>query len=366
MRIRNWQFWLGLFFSGFFLAVLALTVNVQEITAALGEANYIYAAPAIGLYFIAVYFRSVRWRFLLSPLATVEVNRLYPVIVIGYMANNLMPVRLGELVRSYYLARREKVSGSAALATVAIERVYDGVTLLAFAAISAPVLLLLGEFDEISQVYRATTIALALGLIAVFLLALAVLTFASSPWFFRIIDWFLRAAPPGIRPKLHTLAVNFIGGLSILSSPKKHLIVFLLSLPVWLVEGGVYLLVSYSFGIDTFFGSIWVLLLVVLLLTATSNLASALPTSVGGIGPFELAAQQTLVVLGVGASVGAVYAGFLHVVALWLPVNLVGLVLLWRQNLSLRGLADTRPDAETETEAGPQLQPGLRPGEETP
>ena len=307
-----------------------------------------------------MYFRSIRWRFLLSPLATLEVNRLYPVIVIGYMANNLMPVRLGELVRSYYLARREKVSGSAALATVAIERVYDGVTLLAFAALSAPVLLLLGAFNETSRVYRATTIALSLGIIAVFVLALAVLTFASAPWFSRIIDWFLRAAPPAIRPKLRLLAMNFIGGLSILSSPRKHLIVFLLSLPVWLVEGAMYLLVSYSFGIDSFFGSFWILLLVVLLLTATSNLASALPTTVGGIGPFELAAQQTLVVLGVGASVGAVYAGFLHVVALWLPVNLVGLVLLWKQNLSLHGLAESRPEAE------PQPQYGLRPGEETP
>jgi hypothetical protein len=51
-------------------------------------------------------------------------------------------------------------------------------------------------------------------------------------------------------------------------------------------------------------------------------------------------AQQTLVALGVGASVAGIYAGFLHIVALWLPVNLVGLVLLWKHNLSLKRLAE--------------------------
>ena len=168
-----------------------------------------------------------------------------------------------------------------------------------------------------------------------------------------------------IRPKARHLAINFIGGLSVLSSPKKHLAVFALSLPVWLLEGSMYFLVSYSFGIDSYFESIWILLLALLLLTATSNLASALPTSIGGIGPFELAAQQTLLVLGVGASVGAVYAGFLHLIALWLPVNLVGLALLWKQNLSLRGLADAPPDADA------KLTPGYGGGlqittEETP
>ena len=244
MNINNWRLWLGLGVSIFFLLLLAYNVNLTEIATSLAEANYLYAVPAVGIYFLAVYFRAIRWRFLLSPLASLPVNRLYPVVVIGYMANNLMPARLGELVRSYYLARREKVSGSSALATIAIERVYDGVTLLAFAAISAPVLLLLGKFDATGETYRTTAIALAIGVVALFLTALAVLTFATFPWFLRLLDLALRAAPPVIRPKARHLAINFIGGLSVLSSPKKHLAVFALSLPVWLLEGSMYFLVS--------------------------------------------------------------------------------------------------------------------------
>ena len=348
LRINNWRFWLGLAVSILFVIILAYQVDLKEITAALGEASYFYVAPAIGLYFIAVYFRSIRWRYLLAPVGAFPVNRLYPVVVMGYMANNLLPARLGELVRSYYLAKREGVSGSTALATIAVERVYDGVVLLAVAALAAPLLVLLGEFDGTSDAYRTAALTLAFGTVAVFLAALAFLTMASFPWFLGMVDLGLRAVPARLRPRAREMSHRFIQGLGVLNSPRKHLGVFLLSLPVWLLEGAMYFLISYSFGISGAFGSFWVLLLVIALLTAVSNLATALPTSIGGIGPFEVVAQQTLVALGVGASVAAVYAAFLHLVALWLPVNLVGLALLWKQNLSLRQLVklDDAPDGE--------------------
>ncbi len=116
MQFNNWRFWLGLAVSGLFLLLLLLRVDRQEIVSALSNANYLYVVPAIGLYFVAVYFRSIRWAYILSPIGQFPVSRLFPVVIIGYMANNLLPVRLGELVRSYYLARRETVSGSTALA----------------------------------------------------------------------------------------------------------------------------------------------------------------------------------------------------------------------------------------------------------
>jgi uncharacterized membrane protein YbhN (UPF0104 family) len=94
-----------------------------------------------------------------------------------------------------------------------------------------------------------------------------------------------------------------------------------------------------------------VFVLVVLLLTATSNLATALPTAIGGIGPFEVVAQQTLMALGVGASIAAAYAGFVHIVALWLPVNIAGMALVWKHNLSLKQLAGGQCPADLEPPA---------------
>ena len=116
---------------------------------------------------------------------------------------------------------------------------------------------------------------------------------------------------------------------------------FLLSLPVWLGEILVYLTIAYSFGIDGYFANFGAFFLAIVLVTATSNLSTAFPLSIGGIGPFELIAQQTLSVMGVDAAVAASYALVTHLLALWLPVNLAGLALMWRENLSLKQLTAT-------------------------
>ena len=58
-------------------------------------------------------------------------------VVVGYMANNLLPLRIGEVVRSYYVGEREGVSKTAALATILIERLMDALTLIVFVAVIA-------------------------------------------------------------------------------------------------------------------------------------------------------------------------------------------------------------------------------------
>lgn len=340
MLNHTWQFWLGLGVSVLLLLVLVWQVDLTEMREALSDANYVYLAPSIALYFVGVYFRALRWRYLLRPLRPLTASRLYPVVVIGYMANNLLPARLGELVRAYYLARREQLSTSSALGTVAVERVYDGVTLLALAAVAGPALWLLGEFDGAGETSRTTWVVLALLTVAAFGAALAVLTGLATEGRFRSYIYWLTGLVPGrFRPKVQELVQTFIEGLSVLNSPRKHLNLFLLSLPVWAFEAAIFFLIIHSFGIDDHFGSAGTVVLVVMLLTATSNLATALPSSIGGIGPFEVVAQQTLVALGVGASSAGAYAAFLHLAALWLPVNLAGLAFMWQHNLSLKGLA---------------------------
>ena len=354
MFINKWQFWLGGAVSVGLLLLLFYQVDLGELKDALRDANYFLLAPSIAVYFIAVLFRAVRWRYLLAPMELIPVGRLYPVVVIGYMANNLLPVRLGELVRSYYLARREKLNTSSALATIAVERVYDGITLLAFAVLAAPWLLLLGEFDGAAGISRTTGVIFLAAAITAFAILLAVFTLlGSSPAFASRMEGLLNIVPTGPRPKIKAFFWTFVAGLAVLNSPSKHLALFVYSLPVWLLEGSMYFMLAYSFGIDQHFDSVGVLLLVVLLLTATSNLATSVPSAIGGIGPFEIVAQQTLMALGVGASLAGAYSGFVHVVALWLPVNLAGLALLWKDNLSFREM--TAASRSSNLESAPEL-----------
>ena len=335
----KWQIWFGVAVSVALLVVLLYQMDLGDLKQAIVEARYAYVAPAVLIYFGAVFFRAVRWRYLLMPLRTFPVMRLYPVVIIGYMANNLLPVRLGEVVRAYYLGRQENFSTSSALGSIAAERLFDGLTLLALTAFSAPWLLLLGEFDGAADVSRTTAIWLAAGLVAVFGGFLVFFTLlVSRPEFANLVEKCLDLLPGRTRPAAVHFFRTFVSGMAVLRDPRKQAALAAYSVPVWLMEGAMYLLIAYSFNLDAYFTSTGALILAALLLTAISNLATAIPSAVGGIGPFELGAQQTLVALGVGASVAGAYAGFVHLAALWLPVNVVGLVLLWKQNLSLRSL----------------------------
>ena len=81
------------------LALFLLTIDVRRMADALADANYLWVIPAVALYLVSVVFRTLRWRVLLLHMKPVSVARLYPVVVVGYMANNILPVRLGEVVR---------------------------------------------------------------------------------------------------------------------------------------------------------------------------------------------------------------------------------------------------------------------------
>ncbi len=354
MTLNNWRLWLGIGVSSAFLLFLVWTTELDDLFRALKEANYLYVIPAVVIYFVGVYFRAVRWKYILSPLRTVSVKRIYPVVVMGYAANNVLPARAGELVRAYYMAQREQFSGSAALATIGVERIYDGLTLFVISVASALVLLLFGVFGEAGDLYRNAAFALAgfagLGLVIVLLLITLI---AVNPRTMQVVDRLLSVTPHRFRPRLRDLTFNFIQGLSILNSPRQHGMVFLLSLPVWLGEILVYFTIAYSFGINEYFTNPGTYFLAIVLVTGTSNLSTAFPVSIGGIGPFEIIAQQTLSIMGVDSAVAASYALVTHLVALWLPVNLAGLVLMWRENLSLKQLTSSadRTDSPEEGKA---------------
>ena len=346
----NWRFWAGVLVSVVALGLLVLLVDRRELAEALLTANYWYLAPAIALYFLGQWFRALRWQYLLAPITRVSAGRLYPVIIIGYMANNVLPARLGELVRAVYLSQREKeVSVPASIATLSVERLYDGLTLLAMGAVAAPILLAAGLFSEASLAYQSTAVILMVGVIGSFVVALLALTALATSR--RAVDWLIAATailPARFRSMAVEVVHGFVEGLATLNSPRKHAILFLGSLPVWLAEAGVYLIVAYSFNLDAWFGSFWLLAAAILLVTVTSNLVTAVPASIGGIGPFEVVAQQTLVALGIGAAAAAAYTVAVHLIALWLPVNIAGLALLFWHNLSLRRLT-ALPETETES-----------------
>lgn len=136
--MKNWKFWIGLGISAFFLWYAMRGLNLSEAWHEMRSANYIWLIPSVAVYFVGVWVRTWRWDYMLRPVKHIPVGRLFPVVVIGYMGNNIYPFRAGELLRSYVLKRREQVEMSASLATVIVERVFDGLVMLMFVFVALP------------------------------------------------------------------------------------------------------------------------------------------------------------------------------------------------------------------------------------
>ena len=102
--MKNWKFWVGLAISAIFLWSALSKLQLNEVWEHIVGANYWWLLPSITIYFVAVWARTWRWDYMLRPLKHIPVSRLFPVVVIGYMGNNIYPFRAGELLRSYVLA----------------------------------------------------------------------------------------------------------------------------------------------------------------------------------------------------------------------------------------------------------------------
>jgi uncharacterized protein (TIRG00374 family) len=348
------KYWVGFGIGAGLLALFFVTGDWQRLGDALAQANYWYIIPAILLYQMSVVFRTMRWQVLLRHIQPIPVSRLFPVVVIGYMANNLLPMRIGELVRSYYLSDREQVSKTSAFVTIVIERLLDALTLLVFIAVIAifvPLLVIVEGFGESSRVPWPALVA---GISLPFILAFGGLMLAAyRPARAAALGGALiTPLPRAVADRLRPLIDLVIQGLAVLGSPRTVLGMFLLSMPIWLLEAGLFFVLGYSFGLENAYDSIFEMAVAMVLVTAISNIGSSIPAAPGGIGLFELVARETLVLLPLAVidrSTATAYVTVVHAVLL-LPMIVLGQVFLLSGSVSLRRLWQAGGSLTTESE----------------
>ena len=342
--VGNLKFWIGIGISIALLMLFLLTVDMGRMIDALSEVDYIYLAPAVAMYLVSTYLRSLRWSVLLRHMKPVSANRLYPVVVVGYMANNLLPMRLGELIRSYYVGEREGVSKTSALVTVFVERVFDAITLLFFIMVIA---LFVPEMKRVAQSFGEESgipwPLLVAGLSLPFIGALTSLVlFAVYPSKTReLILWFAKLLPRRFEETLDSLIETFLLGLAPLRSMKMLVALFLLSIPIWITEAAVFFLIGLPFGFVGLHSGPGAMAVTMVLVTAITNIGSSIPAAPGGLGLFEIIARETLALgplVSVDRSVAAAFAVVVHAVIL-LPMIILGQMILWTGHISLGRLS---------------------------
>ena len=315
--MRSWKFWLGVAVSAVFVYLTVSGLHLGDFWGALSNAQYWWLVPGVVVYFAAVWARTWRWHYMLRHMRVIPVRRLFPIVVIGYMGNNVYPARAGEFIRSYVLKRNEGVSISASLATVALERLFDGLVMCVFVFATLP-------FVPLPDGYRM----LVIGFSALFFLALIVFLAlaANPPRTQRLVGSIIvRVMPARFHTRGEELAEKFLHGLHSLRSPREVLMIFVTSVAIWLTETTKYWFVMHAFPFTVSFP-------VLMLMTAVVNLFTTLPSAPGYVGTFDKPGIEVLKSFGVIETTAAAYTIVLHV-ALWLPVTLLGFYYMSREHV---------------------------------
>jgi hypothetical protein len=340
--MRRWQFWLGVAVSGFFLYWVLKDIEFDILWEKTLQANYWLILPGVGAYFIGLWVRAWRWHYLLRPIKQISTRRMFPVVAMGYAGNNIFPARAGEVLRAVVLKRKEDIPISASLATIIVERIFDGVVMLAFIFVN------LSELSRLSgdiTLFRGLTIqdvalwgsVLFFGVLLVFLVA-AMFPAVTE----KIIRWAAaRFVPERFRENLLGIASRFLGGLSSLSSPLEALMVFFTSVVIWLLETVKYWFVMHAFRFTVSFFAL-------MLMNGVVNLATTIPSAPGYLGTFDLPGIKVLEAYQVSTETAASYTFVLHF-ALWFPVTLLGLYYMWREGIKWGAVSELKTEQEQET-----------------
>ncbi len=337
--MRSWRAWVGIAISAVFLYFAFRGQDLGEIRDSLRSVELWWLVPALLMYFAGVWLRAVRWSILLRPLTReVTSKALFPTVVVGYMANNVLPLRAGEIVRSYLVGQQYGVRKTAVLATIAVERIFDGFTMLGFMLVATAFVSFTSQLQHLAIIAFIVFTVLLIGL---FLLTLG------GDLIDRLLQIILGPLPTRVADTVQRMTESFLGGLGVFRDRGDLLRVATYSLLAWLCEASMYYLIARGFSevIREAMG-----IGATLMTTGVANMATLIPSSPGYIGQFEFGVRLVLNgALGVPEAQALAYAILVHA-ALYFPITLWGIVIWFRRHLSMEQIkaGDDTPEPDDE------------------
>jgi uncharacterized protein (TIRG00374 family) len=322
---RDKRLWIGIGISLFFLVLLFRKIDFHKLLAAFREMDYRYLWPAVIFTFASYFFRAVRWRFLLLPLKKTRLGNLFPATIIGYMANNLLPARLGEFVRAFVLGEKENIGKSAVFATLVVDRLFDGFTVLLILLVTFFTVRLPSGMESMQNslvVGGYVTLALYF-FVVVFLVVLK----KRTGWTIKLIGGMLKPFPSKVAEKVIPMLGSFIGGLRLSSRPAELFALFFSSLLIWAFAIWPIDLLLRSFGISLpITASMFIMVFLVF--------AVLVPAAPGYVGTYHAACVYGLMAFNIQKEKALSVALMIHGVNFF-PVIILGLFYLWHDNVTL-------------------------------
>lgn len=281
-RIKpRWYFPLAIGLSIIFLYLAIRGVRWNEFVTTVLNCQVEYLVPAIAISLISFMVRSQRWGILLREKQKVSASTLFWATGTGYLGNNFLPFRAGELIRSVVLGQKTGISKVYVFATALTERVIDALFLILLGLLLIPTI---GKVP--SWLPPAMRVLGILGLVA-----LIVLLFA--PRLEKVINSIIDHLPfpTKWRPSLIKMLEQFLQGASSFHKPRRSVLFLLLTCLIWLLDGSSMMLSAKAFSIN-------ISLIQSLLLLVGLGLSSAIPSAPGYIGIYQFVAVNILAIYG--------------------------------------------------------------------
>ncbi len=318
----SWKFWAGILISllAFWLALRG--VHLRQVWGALLQADYVYLLPAVLFLLIAIGTKVARWEVLFYPDRGIPYKHLLAAMGIGYLGNNVLPARVGELIRAYVIGESSSVSKAQALATIVVERLLDILTLLFFLAFLLPALKVPG--------WMARSF-LVLGIAAPAAALILALVPGVESWLVSATEWIEGRVGFLARLRLSKGVAGFMVGLGILR--RRNLLPALAgwSIVSWISSGLADYMVMLAFHIHLPVTAAFLVLCV-------TTLGMAVPSSPGYVGVFHYLTVVVLGLLGEPKDLALSYALVLHA-TIYITLSLTGVYGMVVESLGWKDLA---------------------------
>lgn len=295
--------------------------------------------------------RTIRWRYLLSPLGPTRFRTVFRTTIIGFGALGLLPVRVGDVIRPYLLARQERLSTSSAFATVVMERVLDLMAVLVLLAVY--VWGFAGGSSIPPHLLRPIEVSAAIAAATAVALFTVMWTLAAHPERIgRLAAACTRVLPGGLSERVGRIAHTFSTGFAAARDPRTLVLAACWSLPIWLAIAAQAWAATVAYGIAMPYPGTF-------LLQALLVIGVAVPTP-GGVGSFHEAYRLGVTTFFGAPADRAIAAAIVTHVISFLPPVLLGVVFMAQDGLSLGRLERLAASARGKEGTDPNEVPVLR------
>jgi uncharacterized protein (TIRG00374 family) len=320
MKSRSLRIGISIALSAVFLGFAVRGVHWDEAAAALREANYVWVLLMLPITVWSLVIRAQRWRVFLQGVGVPALRPLVSATNIGFMANMVLPLRIGEVIRPVLLARRADLVLSGVLASVLLERIFDMFTILFLFGVAASLVHVSPQVQQWGWMLGGLAVAVAAVIVLIRVQEQLALSIARR----------LSAILPGASgAAAYRFAEGFVQALKMLDSPMAYVRAFAWSLYLWMVISLIYVLGFWAFHLDV------PALRGALVLTALVSIAVSVPSAPGFIGSFQLGCVLALKIFKVPESEALAFSLVVHLTQ-FVGVIGAGLYSLWSEGISLR------------------------------